>query len=428
MAREMKDSGIEWVGEIPQSWEVRPVKDVLLFMSRGTQPTYASDTDFFITNQACLSTYQLRPEKKKECEPIFGLRGRYKFGDVLVASTGEGVLGKCVLSEEAGYCDSHVSILRPKKLDTGKFIFYWLSANYNTVNSLFSKGSTKQTEFQKDPFLAFKIGFPPLSEQRAIADYLDQQTALIDQRLSTLEEKKAVLAELRKATIHEAVTQGARWNAVGGQIENLPNGWEATQAKRLLCFITSGSRGWAEYYADEGDIFLRIGNLTRETIELDLDDVQYVRLPVNATEGSRTRIREGDMLVSITADLGSIAIAPKLDKPAYVNQHIALCRPKSSVLPRWLGYAMVSSHTKQQFMNSGYGGTKIQLSLDDVRHVWLGVPPPAEQLAIANHLDQQTQHIAAQLATLDEQAQVLKELRKAIIHEAVTGKIDLSGT
>jgi type I restriction enzyme S subunit len=269
------------------------------------------------------------------------------------------------------------------------------------------------------------IYLPPLPEQLAIVDYLDRQTALIDQRLETLVEKKSVLAELRKATIHEAVTKGCKWNAETGLIENLPNSWETSQAKRLFQFITSGSRGWAEYYADEGDIFLRIGNLTRETIELDLNDVQYVRLPANATEGSRTRIKEGDMLVSITADLGSIAVAPKLNKPAYVNQHIALCRPKKLVHPRWLGYAMVSIQTKQQMLNSGYGGTKIQLSLDDVRHVWLAVSPHAEQRAIANYLDQQNKQFDAQFVTLDEQAKILKELRKAIIHEAVTGKIEL---
>ncbi|MGB7650724.1 MAG: restriction endonuclease subunit S [Gallionella sp.] len=202
----MKDSGVAWIGEIPQGWQPSPFKDNLLFMSRGVQPIYANDTDFFVTNQACLSTYQMRQEKKKECEPLTGERGRYKCGDVLVASTGEGVLGKCVLSEEVSYCDSHVSILRAKNAATGKFIFYWLSANYETVNSIFAKGSTKQTELQKEAFLAFKIGFPPLDEQLDIASHLDQQTQQIDAQLATLDEQAQVLKELRKAIIHVAVT------------------------------------------------------------------------------------------------------------------------------------------------------------------------------------------------------------------------------
>ena len=155
--------------------------------------------------------------------------------------------------------------------------------------------------------------------------------------------------------------------------------------------------------------------------------MQHVALPSKAAEGKRTRILEGDMLVSITADLGSIAVAQKLAKPAYVNQHIALCRPKDSVHPRWLGYAMLSSQSKRQMMSSGYGGTKVQLSLDDVRNVWLAVPPLDEQQEIAAFLDRKLSQIDRQIALIDQLDDLLKQQRKAIIHEAVTGKIDLSG-
>jgi type I restriction enzyme S subunit len=170
---------------------------------------------------------------------------------------------------------------------------------------------------------------------------------------------------------------------------------------------------------------LRIGNLTRETIDLDVSDLKYVALPAKAAEGKRTRLRPGDMLVSITADLGSIAVVPILDKRAYVSQHIALCRPKEGVHPRWLGYAMVSPQAKRQLMNSGYGGTKIQLSLDDVRNVWQAVPPLDEQIEIADFLDQRLSKIARQITLIDQLDDLLKQQRKAIIHEAVTGKIDL---
>lgn len=279
-------------------------------------------------------------------------------------------------------------------------------------------------------FAAEAIPFPPAEEQRRISMWLDHQTSRIDKRIELLAKKRELLLELRRNLIAEAIASGLRGHdkeATGlPDLPQLPIGWKATQAKRLLRFITSGSRGWAEYYADDGELFLRIGNLTRETIELDLSDTQYVALPAKAAEGKRTRIREGDMLVSITADLGSIAVAPKLDKPAYVNQHIALCRPKGSVHPRWLGYAMLSRQSKQQMMNSGYGGTKVQLSLDDVRNVWLAVPPFDEQREIAVHLDQRLGKIARQITLIDRLEALLKEQRKALIHEAVTGKIDLS--
>jgi len=274
------------------------------------------------------------------------------------------------------------------------------------------------------------VACPPFDEQHRIAAWLDIQIHRIDKRRELLDQKRELLRDLRNNLISETLASGLRRQEKAptglGDLPELPLGWKASHAKRLLRFITSGSRGWAEYYADEGDIFLRIGNLTRETIELDLSDVQHVALPLKAAEGKRTRIREGDMLVSITADLGSIAVAPKLDKPAYVNQHIALCRPKDSVHPRWLGYAMLSSQSKRQMMSSGYGGTKVQLGLDDVRNVWLAVPPLDEQQEIAAFLDRKLSQIDRQIVLIDQLEDLLKQQRKAIIHEAVTGKIDLS--
>jgi type I restriction enzyme S subunit len=279
-------------------------------------------------------------------------------------------------------------------------------------------------------FAALKVPFPGFLEQRRIAAWLDLQTTRIDKRRELLAKKRELLRDLRSNLVGETLASGlhGRETASTGLVDlpALPVGWQASHTKRLLRFITSGSRGWAEYYAEQGDIFLRIGNLTRETIDLDLSDLKYVALPAKAAEGKRTRLRPGDMLVSITADLGSIAVVPVLDKPAYVSQHIALCRPKEGVHPRWLGYAMVSPQAKRQLMSSGYGGTKIQLSLDDVRNVWLAVPPLDEQIEIADFLDQRLSKIARQITLIDQLDDLLKQQRKAIIHEAVTGKIDLS--
>ena len=430
MARAMKDSAIEWIGQFPSSWTIKRIKNLALDMQRGVQPQYAEATNFFIANQACLSTYCFRLEKRKECEALEGKKGRYKPNDILIASTGEGVLGKCVLSDHPGYSDSHVSILRLKESHSPAFLTYFLSVNYELVNSFFAKGSTKQTELQRGDFLAHSIAIPSLVEQRRIAAWLDLQTTRIDKRRELLAKKRELLRDLRSNLVGETLASGLHGQETAStclvDLPALPVGWQASHTKRLLRFITSGSRGWAEYYAEQGDIFLRIGNLTRETIDLDVSDLKYVALPAKAAEGKRTRLRPGDMLVSITADLGSIAVVPVLDKPAYVSQHIALCRPKEGVHPRWLGYAMVSPQAKRQLMNSGYGGTKIQLSLDDVRNVWQAVPPLDEQIEIADFLDQRLSKIARQITLIDQLDDLLKQQRKAIIHEAVTGKIDLS--
>jgi type I restriction enzyme S subunit len=105
----------------------------------------------------------------------------------------------------------------------------------------------------------------------------------------------------------------------------IPAHWTIMPLKRDLDFLTSGSRGWADHYADDGALFIRIGNLTRDRLTLDLDDIQRVDVPPGA-EGERTQVQPGDLLFSITAYLGSVAVVPEKLETAYVSQHVALAR------------------------------------------------------------------------------------------------------
>ncbi|MFN8469367.1 MAG: restriction endonuclease subunit S [Caldilineaceae bacterium] len=200
----------------------------------------------------------------------------------------------------------------------------------------------------------------------------------------------------------------------------VPAHWEDMQLKRELAFVTSGSRGWAENYADEGDIFLRIGNLTRDSVALDLSDIQYVNAPAGP-EAERTRVQSGDLLVSITADLGSVAVVPESFPTAYINQHIALARPGNArAISRWLAYQILSIVGKTQLALNAYGGTKIQLSLEDISTLRILVPPLDEQRCIVAFLDRETAQIDALIAKQERLIAVLQEKRQALISHAVT--------
>lgn len=432
MVQVMKDSGVEWIKEIPTEWEVRRCGE--FFRQRDGR---GSSNGFMLTvsiEHGVLPQAEYEVMSGRRLSAPISQKDNYRIvrpGDLIYNKMRmwQGAVG---LSRHHGVVSPAYVVLRSRSAVIPGF-YDWLfkSDLFVWQSNLFSYGiADDQNSLRFEDFKSMTLLYPSLNVQRRISTWLDLQTSRIDKRIRLLGEKRALLLELRRNVLAEVIASGlaAQGREATGlpDLPQLPIGWTPSQAKRLLRFITSGSRGWAEYYADEGDLFLRIGNLTRETIGLDLSDVQYVALPAKAAEGKRTRIREGDMLVSITADLGSIAVAPKLDKPAYVNQHIALCRPKDGVHPRWLGYAMLSRQSKQQMMNSGYGGTKVQLSLDDVRNVWLAVPPFDEQREIAAYLDQRLDKIARQIVLIDRLETLLKEQRKALIHEAVTGKIDLS--
>lgn len=281
-----------------------------------------------------------------------------------------------------------------------------------------------------DDFNSFPVLVPPYDTQVTIADFLDRETAKIDTLIEKQERLIELLEEKRQAEITRAVTKGlnpgVRMKDSGVEwLEEVPEHWEVKRSKFLFEFVTSGSRGWGQYYADDGQLFFRISNLTRNSIEVDTRSLQCV-VPPDGAEGERSRIRVGDLLISITADLGSVAVASELFEGGYVSQHVALCRPIKKVGdPRWLGYCFISGQVKQQFLSAGYGGTKIQLSLPDVREIGVPCPPNEERIEIARYIDQRLDELVAVKQKADELIRLLKERRTALISAAVTGKIDV---
>lgn len=274
------------------------------------------------------------------------------------------------------------------------------------------------------------FALPPLPEQQAIARFLDKEVAKIDALVAEQRRLIALLAEKRQAVISHAVTKGLNpatplkpsgidW------LGDIPEGWEVVRLKADLAFLTSGSRGWADFYSDDGALFIRIGNLTREAIGLDLSDIQRVTVPSGA-EGERTRIRPGDLLFSITAFLGSVAVVPDQIEDAYVSQHVALARLcQKRLLPEWVAYVTLSSVGKSYLASKGYGGTKVQLGLDDIGNLTVTCPSVAEQQEIIIFLRNELTAFDALTAAATSAISLLQERRAALISAAVTGKIDL---
>ncbi|MBU6387730.1 MAG: restriction endonuclease subunit S, partial [Planctomycetes bacterium] len=182
-----------------------------------------------------------------------------------------------------------------------------------------------------------------------------------------------------------AVKKGYKQTEVGV----IPEEWDEVRFSALEPFITSGSRGWARYYSDRGELFIRITNMSRATIYLDLDDPRFVKLPTTSHEGARTCVQEGDILISVTADIGIISlVSPIVPKPAYINQHIALIRfPLRRVDSKFAAYYLASSSPQKRFRAITDQGAKAGINLATVRDIPLAVPPTlTEQEAIAGAL------------------------------------------
>lgn len=273
---------------------------------------------------------------------------------------------------------------------------------------------------------------PPLPTQKAIANYLDRKTAIIDALIEKKRKLLGLLAEERAALINQAVTKGLDPDVPMKDsgipwIGEVPAHWEIKRLKNVCSFITSGPRGWGQYYSDEGPLFLRITNVARDGVDLLLaDDKQQSVSPPNGAEGVRTLALAGDVLVTITADLGSVGVVPDKLGKAYVSQHLALCRPTGDLLPRLVAFMVRSAWGRVHYSLSMNGGTKVGLTLDDVRNTPLAIPPDKEQTRLLDHLDAVSSHFGGMSHAISKHCEQLREYRLALITAAVTGRIDIS--
>ena len=165
---------------------------------------------------------------------------------------------------------------------------------------------------------------------------------------------------------------------------DLPDGWAWSKIGPLCEYITSGSRGWAQYYSDTGSLFLRMGNLSRDSFEPRLDNLQRVDLPDKA-EGVRTRVVENDLLFSITAEIGMLGRIPADFEEAYINQHVGLIRFLKEAQSKYFPYILMSDFCRDQYYTT-QSGMKNSFRLDNIQNILLPVPPLAEQIRIAEKL------------------------------------------
>lgn len=201
----------------------------------------------------------------------------------------------------------------------------------------------------------------------------------------------------------------------------LPDGWAWSKVGPLCEYITSGSRGWAQYYSDTGSLFLRMGNLSRDSFELRMDNLQRVDLPDNA-EGVRTRVTENDLLFSITAEIGMLGLIPADFEEAYINQHVGLIRFLKEAQAKYFPYILMSDFCRNQYYTT-QSGMKNSFRLDNIQNILTPVPPLAEQIRIAEKLS----CIWVQIQQIDSESATARDIiilaKAKILDLAIRGQL-----
>lgn len=430
-------SGADYLGVVPAHWGVRPLKHLATLSSGGTPSK--ERRDFWDGDIPWASAKDLKSELLLDTadhitEAAIDDGGAHKVADGAVLVLVRGMMlarafPVCVAGQPMAINQDLKALISRPGMRNDYLAWLLRGTSVETLNRLDEAGHGTKA-LRMEAWTSMKLPMPPLIEQEAIATFLDRETAKIDALVEEQRRLIGLLKEKRQAVIAHAVTRGLdptvpMKNSGVDWLGEVPVHWELMPLKRQLAFLTSGSRGWADHYSDEGALFLRIGNLTRDRIDLDLSDIQRVNVP-SGSEGERTKVQAGDILFSITAYLGSVAVVPDGLEPAFVSQHVALARLTGQrLLPRWAAL-VASSHIGRTYLDmQGYGGTKIQLSLDDVAGLLMVVPPRQEQALILAEVERQLQQFDVLAMEMEAGVELLQERRAALISAAVTGKIDV---
>jgi type I restriction enzyme S subunit len=409
---------VDWLGEVPEHWEVLPLK------------RFAS-----LRSGESITAEQIEEDGEY---PVFGgngLRGytdRYNHEGHFALVGRQGALcGNVNYAQGKFWASEHAVVATPVR----PLATFWLGELMRAMNLNQYSVSAAQPGISVDAIANLRIPAPPLPEQRAIADFLDRETGRIDALVGKKRELIARLKEKRAARITRAVTRGldpaAKLKDSGVEwLGMVPEGWEMKRVKHVVASLEQGWSPQCESYPMDGPDewgVLKVGCVNGGTFTPG----ENKRLPPELEPVPELGIREGDLLISRanTRDLvGSAAAAcedyPNLllcDKLYRLRLRSRLCTPR--FLADYLGIRMVRGQIELDA--TGASDSMQNIGQSTILELAIALPPLAEQRAIAEYLDRETGRLDRLTASIEAAIERLSEYRAALITAAVTGKIDV---
>jgi len=422
---EYRDSGVPWLGEVPEHWGQRRMK--FLFKERvqkgfPDEPLLAATQSKGVVRKSDYGSRTVTAVKDLHLLKLV------EEGDFVISL--RSFQGGIELAHCRGIISPAYTVLTPREEALIRYFRYFLKSQaFIDSMTLFVTGIR---EGQNIDYSRLARAFLPVpgEEAAAIVRFLDHANHRLEKAIRAKQKVIKLLNEQKQVIIHRAVTRGLDPNvrlkpSDSDWLGDIPEHWQVLQLRRISSLVTSGSRGWAKHYHDQGDVFLQSGNLGR-AMRLNLGTVQHVRLPAGA-EGMRTKVSRDDLLVCITGALTGNVVHVDAELPtAYVNQHVALVRIKKKVVnSRFVAYALHSDAGQRQFKTGEYGGTKQGLGLGEVKSVEIAFPPSEEQNRIVEGLDRELSRLDEPISRTEREITLLREYRTRLTADVVTGKLDI---
>jgi type I restriction enzyme, S subunit len=433
-----KDSGVEWIGEVPEGWELKKLKYASCInpTKEATLDKNSDELVTFLPMENVSESGQVCCDNKKSISSLSTGFTYFKKHDVIIAKitpcfeNGKGALLN-KLDTEIGFGSTEFHVLRAVESSSPAFLFYITRTyQFRTLGEAFMSGAAGQKRVPTDFIEEFLVALPPVSEQTTIATFLDRKTAEIDSIISKKERMIELYEEEKASVINHAVTKGldpaAKMKDSGIEwLGEIPAHWEVKKLKHLVCKIGSGvtPKGGASVYQQSGVPLLRSQNIHFDGLRLD--DVAYISDEIH-NNMSGSKIVSGDVLLNITgASIGRCYFVDYQLGEANVNQHVCIIRPSEGFITKFIYFLLCSNVGQIQIDLEQTGGGREGLNFEALGSFTIPVGEKNEQTAIVQHIETKCSKIDALISKFKRQIELLKEYRTALISEAVTGKIDV---
>jgi type I restriction enzyme, S subunit len=438
-----RDSGVTWLGEIPAHWEASTVGrhfsvELGKMLNRATEDGTGIVKPYVRAANVHWSGVELDSAGVNEMEfsPRQLERYRLRPGDLLVTEGGVTVGRSAFWRGELEECYYQNSLNRARALPgsplSAKYLYYWMY--FTTQNGYVDLVADKATfqHLTNKMLLAFPIVVPGASEQRAIAVFLDRETARLDALIGKKERLLALLSEKRAALISHAVTKGLdpsvpmRDSGIAW-LGEIPAHWEVKRLKFLASRLTAGPFGSSltkDLYTQGG--YRVYGQ--EQVIPGDFTVGDYYIAEGLYRLMSQYAVAPGDVLISCVGTFGKVAVVPLDAEPGVINPRLIKVTPdRGLIVPEYLEVVLRSGVSYGQFEQASRGGTMGVINLGLISEILIPVPPLSEQRVILEESDSTTRRLDSLLAKVRAAIDTLREYRAALISAAVTGKIDVRG-
>ncbi len=434
---EYKDSGVEWLNQVPDTWEVRTISSLTTKITNGyvgpTRGILVDDGVRYLQslhikqNEIRFNTpYYVTEEWSNEHE-----KSILETGDVLVVQTGD--IGQvAVVPDEFAGCNCHALIILAPRRDevSGVWISWVFNSDFGFHSLMAIKTGALHPHLNCGNVKYLKIPVPPLDEQKAISSFLDVETSKIDGLVSEQRRLIELLKEKRQAVISHAVTKGLNPHAPmkpsGIQwLGDVPQHWEVKPLKYLAKFRSGGTPSKTVPAYWHGDVpWASSKDLKKETLADTIDHITQHALNSDAA----TLVPAGSVLVVVRGMilLHTFPVVQTLTAMA-INQDLKALTPAECIHESYLPWLLRGS-TNATFgrIDEAAHGTKV-LRMEAWTSIQLPVPPIAEQLEIVASVGRRLDTLRQLQAEAEQAIELLQERRTALISAAVTGKIDVRG-